>query len=388
MKNKLVFDDCYNTIFDEIEKHGGKVFIVGGTIRDYLLYGETNQDDIDVEIYGLSMEQLETILHTFGTMNHIGKSFGIIKLKEYPNIDFALPRKEIQSGIGHKGFDIHIDPTLSYQVASKRRDFTINALMYDYRNQEILDFYQGLEHLELGILEMVDETTFQEDPLRVYRLAQFLSRYEFGVSEKTKQTCTKMVKEEVVKSLGKERIEAEYRKLFLGKKPSLGLEFLSKIGVLPSVTKLQYKQIDIAKKDIQFLSCLALDIYRNNYFGFSQKTINYYKQVTHVLGLCKNIDNKRSYYQFLHEIDSNIQIEDILSMLDIQHRLEEKHRIKNYLIKYGFQAKEPIIKGDDLLQLGIIPSKEFGILYERCYQMQLDGYSREELVQYIKEIKR
>lgn len=63
--------------------------------------------------------------------------------------------------------------------------------MYDYKNDQILDFYNGKVDLQKGILKMIDEKTFQEDPLRILRLAQFMARFEMKADKKQK----KVVKE-------------------------------------------------------------------------------------------------------------------------------------------------------------------------------------------------
>ena len=94
MKNKYQFDYPVNEIFKDIESLNGRAFLVGGIVRDMLLYGKVDYHDVDVEIYGLTIEQLENILNKYGEVNCVGKSFGILKLDCLTNYDFALPRTE------------------------------------------------------------------------------------------------------------------------------------------------------------------------------------------------------------------------------------------------------------------------------------------------------
>ena len=99
MKNKFRFCNCANKIFEDIYNQNGRAFLVGGIVRDMLMYGHVDYHDVDVEVYGLSIEQLENILKKYGNVNCIGKSFGILKLDVLANYDFALPRTEIKIGM-------------------------------------------------------------------------------------------------------------------------------------------------------------------------------------------------------------------------------------------------------------------------------------------------
>ena len=69
-----------------------------------LIYNRVDYHDVDVEVYGLSVDELEELLANYGNVNSIGKSFGILKLDVLPNFDFALPRTEIKTGESHLGF--------------------------------------------------------------------------------------------------------------------------------------------------------------------------------------------------------------------------------------------------------------------------------------------
>jgi len=108
-----------------VEK-GGRSFYVGGYVRDALL-GRENKD-VDIEIHGISPQELKQILDSLGQRITIGESFGIFNLKGY-SLDIAMPRKEEARGAGPKDFDIFVDPFIGTYAAAQRRDFTFNALM-------------------------------------------------------------------------------------------------------------------------------------------------------------------------------------------------------------------------------------------------------------------
>src|SRR5204863_2042083 len=107
-------------------------------------------------------------LSRWGKTDLVGKSFGVVKLT-LPSgaiYDFSVPRRDSKIGAGHKGFQITFDASITPQDAAARRDFTINALMYDPRADAVLDFFRGQEDLRNRVLRHTS-SAFAEDPLRV-----------------------------------------------------------------------------------------------------------------------------------------------------------------------------------------------------------------------------
>ncbi|MCD7809163.1 MAG: HD domain-containing protein [Erysipelotrichaceae bacterium] len=241
MSDKIEVSPLAEKIFQDIIDHGGKVYIVGGTVRDFVLSQINHQPliskDMDLEIYHLSYDQLKTILSKYGKVNTYGKSFAILSLHTLPGYDFALPRKETKIGHKHQDFDVIIDSELPLEKAVERRDVTMNALMYDYQNHEIIDLVGGINDIQQHCIKMVNKDTFREDPLRVLRIANFVARFEMNVDEETKQYCQEMTQQGMLKDLSQERIYEEYKKILLSNHPSLGFEFLKDINALPSYLK-------------------------------------------------------------------------------------------------------------------------------------------------------
>ena len=228
---KFEFNHLEKSVLDSLSKKG-RVYLVGGIVRDMVMYQKVDYHDVDVEIYDLEIDEIIDILSQYGKVNEVGKSFGILKLDCLPNFDFALPRIERKKGQTHREFEVEVHKDLDMKTACCRRDFTINAMMYDYQNGKLIDYYQGREDIKNKCLKMVDEKTFYEDPLRVLRLAQFMSRFEFQVDLKTKEICQKMVNEGVLQYLSLERIQQEYNKLLMSSHPSTGLKFLLELNAL------------------------------------------------------------------------------------------------------------------------------------------------------------
>ena len=209
-----------------VAEKGGRSFYVGGLVRDALL--ERENKDIDIEVHGVSPQELKEILDSLGQRITIGESFGIFNLKGY-SLDIAMPRKEEARGSGHRDFDIFVDPFIGTAAAARRRDFTVNALMQDVLTGEIVDHFGGRKDLEAGILRHVGDDSFAEDPLRVLRGAQFAARFEFSVAEETIELCRRME----LRHLPRERIEGELKKALLKtKRPSVFFEVLRRMRQL------------------------------------------------------------------------------------------------------------------------------------------------------------
>lgn len=219
-------------IAETVAGAGGRALLVGGCVRDSLLAKESK--DIDIEVFGLSAETLEHILEPFFDIKHVGRSFGVYKIKGL-EIDVALPRRESKAGNGHKGFTVESDPHMSHESAASRRDFTINTIAWDPLNGEVIDPLGGCEDLRQGILRHTGER-FSEDPLRVLRAMQHLARFELKIAPETLHLCKHIEPE----GLSKERIFDEWKKLILlGMRPSLGLQFLRDCGWVRYFPELQ-----------------------------------------------------------------------------------------------------------------------------------------------------
>ncbi len=221
------------TISATLDEHHAKAVVVGGLVRDYFL--QLPSKDYDVEVYGLEkIEELEAILSEYGSVNLVGKSFGVLKFcYEGEEYDFSFPRKEEKIGQGHRGFDVFVDGNLAFKEASLRRDFSINAMGYEVETQKFLDPFGGRKDMESKILRHIEDKTFVEDPLRVYRAVQFCARFGYTLADETLQLCQAMVAEGMLEELPKERVYVEWTKLLLkSPKSSVGFTLMQDLGIL------------------------------------------------------------------------------------------------------------------------------------------------------------
>jgi tRNA nucleotidyltransferase (CCA-adding enzyme) len=208
-----------------IRDSGGRALLVGGCVRDTLMGLEPK--DWDLEVYGVEPARLRDILDQFGPVNVVGEAFTVYKLGL--DLDVSLPRRERKSGRGHRAFVIEGDPSMTIEEATRRRDFTINAILEDPLTGEIIDPVGGQKDIDKKILRAVSADTFPEDSLRVLRAAQLAARFEFDIDEQTVALCRAID----LTDLPAERIWGEMEKLLLrARRPSIGLGWLRKLGAV------------------------------------------------------------------------------------------------------------------------------------------------------------
>ena len=220
--------DLAKQIAEKAAALGGRVYYVGGLVRDSILHGQDAGGDVDIEVHGIQPQELWNIISGVGTPLQYGSSFGVYGIAG-SDIDIAIPRKEHATGRGHRDFEIFVDPHIGPVNAARRRDFTVNALMQDVLTGEILDPYGGLKDIKARVLRCVDPESFVEDPLRVLRCARFAAALNFTVDPDTVKLCSTMD----ISTLTRERVEGELRKVLTGtEKPSVFFRVLRQMDQL------------------------------------------------------------------------------------------------------------------------------------------------------------
>jgi len=204
---------------------GGRALLVGGCVRDLRL--NVPVKDWDLEVYGVDPLKLRELLDTLGPVNAVGEAFTVYKVGH--DVDVSIPRRERKSGRGHRAFVIEGDPSMSIEEATRRRDFTINAMLKDPLTGELIDPFGGQNDLQEHLIRAVSADTFAEDSLRVLRAAQFASRFNFKITPDTILLCQSID----LSDLPQERIWGEMEKLLLrSAQPSVGLEWLRELRVI------------------------------------------------------------------------------------------------------------------------------------------------------------
>jgi tRNA nucleotidyltransferase (CCA-adding enzyme) len=234
MKNKSFdrFDFSLKGFFIKI--FGDKIFLVGGTIRDFLLYHSIcNNRDIDLVVIDHTYDEIEKKLNQHGKTSTVGKTFAVVKFtKDGVTFDISVPRKDTKKekdSHSHKNFIIESGPHISLREDLKRRDFTCNSIALRLIDNEIIDPFNGIGAIEQKKIIMTGPETFFDDPLRILRAARFASVHQFMIDPKI-YPHSRDVK---LDALSVERITEElFRLLLESKYPSKGLNEYWRLTVL------------------------------------------------------------------------------------------------------------------------------------------------------------
>lgn len=206
-------------IANKIKDAGGRLYLVGGAIRDELLGKEIHDEDYCVT-------GIEDFQKLFPEAYIRGKDFAVFDIN---GKEFAMARTETKQGKGHKEFNIKTEPNITIEQDLFRRDITINSIAKDVLTQEIIDPYNGQKDIKNKIIRATSKS-FSEDPLRVYRVARFAAQLGFSVEKETIKMMNELKGE--LENLSKERVFSEFKKALETDKPSIFFEVLKQADVL------------------------------------------------------------------------------------------------------------------------------------------------------------
>lgn len=238
------------------------VFAVGGRVRDEArarLDGiERQPKDLDYVVTGLTLDVLLDRLRAAGRVDVVGASFAVLKFRHPAGeADVALPRRERSVGAGHKDFAVESGPEIPLEDDLRRRDFRMNMIARRLIDDFLVDPYGGLEDIWLGRIDIVDAATFEDDPLRMLRAAQFAARFGFALTDRTAAAIRASAP--LVKTVSAERIGDEIAKLFSAAVPSTGIEVLRETDVLAHLWPELLEGAGVDQNDWH-----AYDVYRHN----------------------------------------------------------------------------------------------------------------------------
>jgi len=189
-----------------------QVYLVGGAVRDALL----NRKVVERDYVVVGATPQEMLSQGF---TQVGKDFPVF-LHPKTQEEYALARTERKSGQGYTGFVCDASSSVTLEEDLLRRDLTVNAIAQDNLGN-LIDPYGGKEDLDNKLLRHVSEA-FSEDPLRVFRVARFATRYAylgFSIAEDTMALMRTMAQSGELKTLSAERVWQETKRSLLEKTP-------------------------------------------------------------------------------------------------------------------------------------------------------------------------
>lgn len=225
----------FHLIGETADSLGVEAYVVGGYVRDLLLYRPSK--DIDIVSVGRGIDLAEAVAKRLGRGSYLSvfKRFGTAQVKQGDlELEFVGARRESYTPDSRKPYVE--DGTL--EEDQERRDFTINALaicLNKERFGELVDPFGGLVDLEeLTIKTPLDpDITFSDDPLRMMRAIRFASQLGFFIEPETFAAIGRNAGRIAI--ISAERIHTELNKILLSPRPSLGLELFEQTGLMALV---------------------------------------------------------------------------------------------------------------------------------------------------------
>jgi len=214
-------------IVERLAEAGHVAYFAGGCVRD-ILRGEKPHDyDIATDA---TVEEIEAI---FPRTIPVGRQFGVvIVVMGGDQFEVATFRGEGEYSDGRHPDEVHpADP----REDALRRDFTINALFYDPREDKVIDYVGSERDIREGLVRAVGDPDqrFAEDKLRMMRAVRFAARFDYRIEEATFQAILRHAPE--IKAVSAERLRDELSRILTGPGRGRGLELLRETTLLGQV---------------------------------------------------------------------------------------------------------------------------------------------------------
>lgn len=412
-------------ILNKLNSLGYEAYIVGGAVRNYLL-------DIKINDYDITTNALpDDVENIFKHTLDIGKKYGTINVKvDDEFFEVTTYRSDGLYCDGRRPEVVFFSNSLEEDL--KRRDFTINSICMDV-NGKIIDVFKGKSDLDNKIVRCIGDANkrFGEDALRMMRAIRFMTQLNFTIEKETFESirCNSILLEKI----SVERIQVEFNKILLSKKPSIGIrklietklinvflpEILNTIGfeqknpyhdkdvfnhimeVLDNIEPKLHLRLAALLHDIEKPKCFTVsEDGRGHFYGHHVESANTARCILNRLKYSNEIVDDVCIlirYHYLKEIDmkdkgvkrfiNNVGIDRLddmfkLNIADISGKANpnsiEKVEVLREKCKNIISSKEPLTKkdlminGHDLINIGITDGKKIGYILENLLNYVLD----------------
>ncbi|MCK9329902.1 MAG: CBS domain-containing protein [Candidatus Cloacimonetes bacterium] len=389
-----------------------KTYLIGGFVRD-LLMGKKNID-IDIVVEGDAIKFAEAFKEKFGNNYTAFSKFqtAIIEYPQIKKIDVASARSEVY----HKPGNLPDVEASTIRNDMYRRDFTINsiAIQLNQNNKGLLiDYFHGRRDIQLGIVRVLHNLSFIDDPTRILRAVRFEQRFNFKLENKTLHLLRNSLELDSLSTVAVERLQQE---LIHSCNETVPQKFFYRLYELGILRKLN--------------SNLSFDFQKSEYFEeiynsiiwFNQSFVNesinkwvvYHLALTYDLSLrtkLKFVEQykyplilKKCMYEYHNFVEKDIfkiellirpgLISEVLESYNIETLLflsviKKTGHIPEKIIKYllNWRFVKPKLNGYDLIKLGVKPGSYMGNLLKELKINKIDGNlnSKDEELEYVKD---
>jgi poly(A) polymerase len=416
-------------IVEKLRLNGHEALFAGGWVRDYFLHRKPK--DIDIA----TSARPDEVLRLFPHSKSIGAQFGVIQVILYGRAyEVATFRSD------HAYLDGRHPSSVAFSGPEQdalRRDFTINGLFYDPIANCLIDYVLGKMDIQNRVIRTIGDpyARFSEDKLRMLRALRFACDLRFTIVPETWDAIQKHASD--ILQISWERIRDELIKLFTGPAPQEGLQLLYRSGllqhILPEIAALRgipqspedLSEIDVfahtqnalaglhKPSAILAMGTLLHEVGKPSMYSANSGQWAWHAQeggkiseaiarrlkmsneeTAQIVDLVSThpdflrINEKRESAQ--RRLLSKPNIADHLELLRVHclsgsGSLEIYSRCLEKREEYR-QTLGPLIKGEDLIEMGYSPGPIYGKILRTVEDLQFEGLlkTREEALQYIK----
>ncbi|MEK6774044.1 MAG: CCA tRNA nucleotidyltransferase [Bdellovibrionota bacterium] len=367
----------------QIVDQGFIAYLAGGAVRDAFLGVIPHDFDL---VTDASVQDLQKI---FKKVVLVGESFGVIRVIESGHtIEVAQFRKESDYKDGrHPSLVSAATP----EEDALRRDFTVNALFYDFSTGKVLDFVGGLTDLENRKLRCVgnSEVRFQEDHLRILRAIRLEAQLGFTLNPETKTACENLAP--LTLKVSKERIQDELIKMITGPRPNLAIQSLWNFGLMKILfpQRAENYQEVLSQIEILFKYSVSNAELALTFFAWRiKKSEDFFKNLKWPKKSEKNIQTVLNIFMFKEEFlrqrlgeqlliyQDNLFQKVLVACQDFYFDSKEKEKLselKNQWIKVGQNnlLPAPLVKAIDLPEN--YQGSQIGSALKEAFLLQLEN---------------
>lgn len=372
-------------VMERLRGAGFEVYLAGGCVRDALMGRAPKDFDIATSAVPAEVERL------FPKTINVGREFGVmIVVTDSASFEVASFRFDGAYIDGRRPSSVTFT---NAEEDAKRRDFTVNALFYDPEKTQVIDYVGGLRDLERGILRTVGvpQDRFREDKLRMLRAVRFAAQTGFELEEATFEAIQKSAPEITVVS--RERIFQELSRILVAPHWVRGLELLKFSGlardlwpeVHNSAAKLDWRGLG-QPLNWEHSFCAVMWSLRAEASAEARLNAwsapkNSVRKVQAILAGVARLANSEVSRVERFKILGGEYFAEILSVLRL-HFLQAGQNTKvieswinEFLEVAGPSAvlPAPLLKGEDLLEIGFQQDKKLGSVLKQLYEEQLEG---------------
>lgn len=414
-------DDRIKELLRNIGKTGNdlgyRLFVVGGFVRDLLLSREI--DDIDIVVEGDGIEFARAFAKKEGGRVNTHKKFGtaVIIFPDNFKIDVASARLEYYKTPAA----LPIVEKSSIKLDLARRDFTINTLAISLNPENfgtLIDYFGANRDLKDKTIRIIHHLSFVEDPTRIFRAIKFSNRFGFKIGKVTSNLIKNAIKIDCFKNLSGLRVLSELKQIFEEENPIPAIQTMDDYGLekvlhrdltlipntyqlLESVNKilswhdLLYVEEPYPRWAVYFMAllnrcsykvseeiCNRLNVPLKERSILLEQRYKAEKQL-YLIENAKNFTQQDLYWALIH-----FKTEYILYMMALTTDEDIRKSISNF---YTHQRSiRPMIKGKDLVAMGLRPGPVFTTIFNEVLNAKLDGRlkTKKEEIQFATGVAR